>query len=209
MQHDIVSRDEWLAARQALLAEEKKLAELRTRTVERRRTLPWTKVEKAYAFDTLAGRQSLAELFDGRGRLIVYHFMFAPEWQDGCPGCSVLGNHLDGLDEPLARHDATFAAISRAPLDKIEDYRRRKGWRFKWVSSHPGDFNYDYQASFRPEEVGREVTYGFERCKIDRMDLPGTSVFARDALGEVFHTYSAYTNGGDMPLGLTYLNLLE
>src|SRR5262249_43105803 len=144
----------------------------------------------------------------GRSRLIVYHFMFAPEWQDGCPGCSVLGDHLDRIDEQLARHDATFTAISRASIEKIEDYRRRKGWRFKWASSHPSDFSYDFHAAFRAEQVGQEVVYGFENCKIDRMDLPGTSVFARNDAGEVFHTYSAYTNGGDMPLGLTYLSLL-
>jgi predicted dithiol-disulfide oxidoreductase (DUF899 family) len=209
MQHDIVSREDWLVARRALLAEEKKLADLRAQTIERRRTLPWTKVEKAYAFDTPAGRQTLAELFEGRSRLIVYHFMFAPEWQDGCPGCSLLGNHLDGIDGQLARHDATFTAISRAPLDRIEDYRRRKGWRFRWVSSHPSDFNYDYQASYRPEQVGQEVVYGFERTKIDREDVPGASVFARNnGTGEVFHAYSAYTNGGDMPLSLNYLSLV-
>jgi predicted dithiol-disulfide oxidoreductase (DUF899 family) len=204
----IVSRQEWLAARQALLVAEKKLAGARTAVVDQRRALPWTRVEKAYAFDTPAGPKTLTELFDGRSRLIVYHFMFAPEWQDGCPGCSMLGNHLDGLEGPLARQDAIFTAISRAPLEKIEDYRKRKGWRFRWVSSQPGDFNYDYQASFRTEQVGQEAVYGFETCRIDREDLPGTSVFARDAAGEVFHTYSAYTNGGDMPLSLTYLSLL-
>jgi predicted dithiol-disulfide oxidoreductase (DUF899 family) len=208
MEHAIVSREEWLAARRSLLAAEKELAQARAGVVDRRRALPWTRVEKAYAFDTLAGRQTLAELFDGRSRLIVYHFMFAPEWRDGCPGCSVLGSHLDGVEGQLARHDATFTAISRAPIDRIEDYRQRKGWRFRWVSSQPSDFNYDFQASFRPEQVGQEVVYGFETCKIDRMDLPGTSVFARNAAGEVFHTYSAYTNGGDMPLSVTYLSLL-
>jgi predicted dithiol-disulfide oxidoreductase (DUF899 family) len=208
MEHAIVSREEWLAARQALLAAEKKLAEARAAVVEQRHALPWRRVDKAYAFDTPAGRQTLAELFEGHGRLIVYHFMFAPEWQDGCPGCSVLGDHLDGIEGQLARHDATFTAISRAPIDRIEAYRQRKGWRFRWVSSQPSDFNYDYQASFRPEQVGQEVVYGFEKSRIDRMDLPGTSVFARNAAGEVFHTYSAYTNGGDMPLSLNYLGLL-
>ena len=209
MQHDIVSRTEWLAARTALLAAEKKLADARAIVVEQRRALPWTAVEKDYEFATPAGRQTLAELFDGRGRLIVYHFMFAPEWRDGCPGCSILGDHLDGMAEHLARHDATFAAISRAPIDRIEDYRHRKGWRFTWVSSQPCDFNYDYQVSFRSEEVGRKAVYGFEKCKIDRMDLPGTSVFARNPAGEVLHAYSAYTNGGDMPLSINYLGLLD
>jgi predicted dithiol-disulfide oxidoreductase (DUF899 family) len=208
MEHAIVSREKWLAARKELLAAEKKLAQARAGVVDQRRALPWTRIEKAYEFDTATGRQTLAQLFAGRGRLIVYHFMFAPEWQDGCPGCSMLGEHLDGLEGQLGRNDATFTAISRAPIEKIEDYRRRKGWRFRWVSSQPSDFNYDFQASFRPEQVGQEVVYGFESSKIDRMDLPGTSVFARNAAGEVFHTYSAYTNGGDMPLSLTYLSLL-
>ena len=176
--------------------------------VDQRRTLPWTRVEKEYAFDTPAGRQTLAELFDGRGRLIVYHFMFAPEWQNGCPDCSRLADHFDGMPEHLAHRDATFVAISRAPLGKIEAYRQSKGWRFRWVSSQPSDFNYDYQVSFRPEEVGREVIYGFEPCKIDRTELPGTSVFARNPAGEVFHAYSAYFNGGDMPLSLNYPALL-
>jgi predicted dithiol-disulfide oxidoreductase (DUF899 family) len=208
MDHEIVSREQWLTARQALLIREKELAEARARIIEQRRALPWTRVEKAYSFDTPAGRQTLAELFDGRSRLLVYHFMFAPEWRDGCPGCSFLADHLDGMAEHLARHDATFAAISRAPIDKIEDYRQRKGWRFRWVSSQPCDFNYDYQASFRPDQVGQEAIYGFEPNKIDRMDLPGTSVFARNPAGEVFHVYSAYTNGGDMPLSLNYPGLL-
>ena len=167
MQHDIVSREEWLAARTALLDAEKKLAEARSAVVEQRHALPWTRVEKKYEFDTPAGRQTLADLFKGRGRLIVYHFMFAPDWQEGCPDCSHLADHFDGMGEHLAHHDATFVAISRAPIGKIDGYRQRKGWRFKWVSSQSCDFNYDYQASFRPEEIGHEVVYGFERCKID------------------------------------------
>jgi predicted dithiol-disulfide oxidoreductase (DUF899 family) len=209
MQHEIVSREEWLAARTALLDAEKKLAETRATVVDQRRTLPWTRVEKEYEFDTPAGRRTLAGLFEGRGRLIVYHFMFAPEWQQGCPDCSRLADHFDGMHEHLDRRDATFAAISRAPLDKIEAYRRSKGWRFRWVSSQPSDFNFDYQVSFQPEEVGREVVYGYELCKIDRTELPGTSVFARTPVGQVFHAYSAYFNGGDMPLSLNYPALLE
>jgi predicted dithiol-disulfide oxidoreductase (DUF899 family) len=209
MQHEIVSREEWLAARTALLDAEKKLAAARAAVVDQRRTLPWTPVEKEYAFDTPAGRQTLAELFGGRGRLIVYHFMFAPEWQKGCPDCSRLADHFDGMPEHLAHRDATFAAISRAPLGKIEAYRRSKGWRFTWVSSQPCDFNYDYQVSFPAEKIARgEVVYGYERCKIDKTELPGTSVFARNMAGEVFHAYSAYFNGGDMPLSLNYPALL-
>jgi predicted dithiol-disulfide oxidoreductase (DUF899 family) len=208
MQHEIVSREEWLAARTALLAEEKKLAEVRASVVEQRRALPWTRVDKTYEFDTPVGRQTLADLFDGRSRLIVYHFMFAPEWQQGCPDCSRLADHFDGMHAHLAGRDAAFAAISRAPLARIETYRQSKGWHFRWVSSQPSDFNFDYQVSFQPEEVGREVVYGYEPCKIDRTELPGTSVFARNPAGEVFHAYSAYFNGGDMPLSLNYPALL-
>jgi len=209
MQHEIVSREEWLVARTALLEAEKKLAEARRAVVAQRRTLPWTPVGKAYAFDTPDGRQSLADLFEGRGRLIVYHFMFAPDWQQGCPDCSRLADNFDGMPAHLSRRDATFIAISRAPLAKIEAYRLSKGWRFKWASSAPCNFNYDYQVSFPAEAIaGGEVVYGYERCKVDKTELPGTSVFGRDAAGEVFHAYSAYFNGGDMPLALNYPDLL-
>jgi predicted dithiol-disulfide oxidoreductase (DUF899 family) len=135
--------------------------------------------------------------------------MFAPDWQQGCPDCSRLADHFDGMPAHLARRDATFAAISRAPLAKIEAYRQSKGWRFKWVSSAPSDFNYDYQVSFPAEAIARgKVVYGYERCKVDKAELPGTSVFGRNAAGEVFHAYSAYFNGGDMPLSINYPDLL-
>jgi predicted dithiol-disulfide oxidoreductase (DUF899 family) len=210
MQHDVVSRAEWLAARTNLLAAEKKLAEARAAVQAERRRMPWTRVDKDYVFDAPDGRRSLAELFEGRSKLLVYHFMFAPEWQDGCPGCSQGADHFDGMANHLPRLDASFTAISRAPIDRIESYRRRKGWRFKWVSARPCDFNYDYQVSFPPEAVEKgEGVYGYETTKIDRADLPGTSLFARNQAGEVFHVYSAYTNGGDMPLSANYVELLR
>ena len=210
MQHDIVSREKWLAARLNLLTAEKKLVEARASVQRERRKMPWTPVEKSYVFDTPGGQQSLAELFEGRSKLLVYHFMFAPEWQDGCPGCSQGADHFDGMERHLPQLDATFTAISRAPIARIEDYRKRKGWRFKWVSAAPSDFNYDYQVSFPPETVEKgEGIYGFEQSRIDRADLPGTSVFARDEAGKVFHVYSAYGNGGDMPLSPHYPELLR
>ena len=209
MQNDIVSREEWLAARTALLAAEKKLAEARALAVEQRRGLPWTRVDKAYGFDTPSGRQALGDLFEGRGRLIVYHFMFAPEWQQGCKYCSHLADYFDRIEGHLAECDATFTAISRAPLAKIEAYRQLRGWRFKWASSQPSDFNADYQVSFAAEEVARgEVFHGYERRKVDRTEFAGTSVFTRSPAGEVFHAYSAYDSGGDMPLSVNYRDLL-
>ena len=210
MEHDIVSREDWLLARLNLLTAEKKLVEARAAVQAERRRLPWTRIDKSYVFDTPTGRQSLAELFEGRPKLLVYHFMFAPEWQDGCPGCSQGADHFDGMERHLPRLDATFTAISRAPIERIEDYRKRRGWRFKWVSAAPSDFNYDFQVSFPAEAVEKgEGVYGFEQTTIDRADLPGTSVFARNEAGEVFHVYSAYTNGGDMPLAAHYGELLR
>lgn len=206
---EIVSHEKWVAARKALLAAEKKLAEARAGVIEQRRALPWTRVEKAYEFDTPTGRRTLSDLFEGRSRLIVYHFMFAPEWRQGCPDCSRLADHFDGMQEHLPPRDATFVAISRAPLDRIESYRQHRGWRFTWVSSQASDFNYDYQVSYRPDQVGHEAIHGYEPCQIDRADLPGTSVFARNSAGEIFHIYSAYFNGGDMPLSLNYAALAE
>lgn len=210
MEREIVSREAWLAARTSLLAAEKQLAAARAAVQAERRKLPWNRVDKSYLFDTPTGRQTLGDLFEGHGRLLVYHFMFAPEWQDGCPGCSLAADHFDGMERHLPRFNAAFAAISRAPISRIEDYRKRRGWRFKWVSAEPSDFNYDYQVSFPPEAVDKgEGIYGFELAKIDRADLPGTSVFARNEAGEVFHVYSAYTNGGDMALSIHYPELLR
>ncbi|GAB4192952.1 MAG: thioredoxin family protein [Thalassobaculales bacterium] len=198
----IASRQEWLAARKALLAREKELTRLEDELAAARRALPWVKVEKDYAFDTPQGRRSLAELFDGRSQLMVYHFMFGPDWQQGCPGCSFLADHIDGANLHLAHHDVTLLAASRAPLERIEAYRRRMGWRFSWVSSLGSDFNYDFGVSFTPEQrAAGEVVYNYAPSSADMDELPGLSVFAKAADGAVFHTYSTYGRGPERAIG--------
>lgn len=203
MQPKIVSREEWLEERRALLAEEKELTRRLDALNERRRTLPWVKVEKDYVFDTPSGKRTLAELFDGRSQLVTYHFMFAPEWEAGCLGCSFFADHFDGPNRHLVHHDVTLVAVSRAPLDKLEAYKRRMGWRFPWVSSGRSDFNYDFHASFTEAQLAAgKVFYNFEETDAGGMtDLPGISVFYKDEDGTVFHTYSAYARGDERGLG--------
>lgn len=201
-QHRIVSRDEWLAQRKALLAKEKELTRLRDRLSAERRELPWVKVEKSYLFDTPQGRKSLSDLFEGRSQLFVYHFMFAPGWEEGCTGCSFAADHFDGAVVHLEHHDVTVVAVSRAPLAKLEAYRKRMGWRFSWVSSAGSDFNYDYHVSFTKEELAKgKVFYNFETTDASIEELPGASVFYKDEKGDVFHTYSGYGRGGEELLG--------
>src|SRR5262249_28463305 len=151
----IVSRAEWLAARKKLLAREKQHTRERDAIAAERRSLPWGRGEKQYVFDSPGGKKTLADLFEGRSQLIVYHFMFGPDWQEGCPSCSFIMDHTDGALVHLAQRDVSFAAISRAPLSKIEAFKKRMGWRFPWVSSHGTDFNYDYRVSFTQEEIAK------------------------------------------------------
>jgi predicted dithiol-disulfide oxidoreductase (DUF899 family) len=204
------SKDEWLAARKKLLAKEKELTHLRDALSVERRALPWLRVEKEYLFDTPAGRKSLADLFDGRSQLAIYHFMFAPEWDEGCKSCSFWAESFDHIPVHLAHRDVTFLAISRAPLEKLQGYARRFGWTFPWVSSAPSDFNYDFNVSFRPEELeSHKAVYNFEPARYLRSDLPGVSVFAKDKSGAVFQTYSAYSRGIDaLNVAYQYLDLV-
>jgi len=207
--HPVVSREEWLVARRALLAREKEATRQRDRLNAERLALPWVKVEKAYAFETPAGRRTLAELFDGRGQLMVYHFMLGPDWSAGCPGCSFLADHLDGALPHLEHHDVTLTAVSRAPLPKIEAYQRRMGWRFPWVSAFDSDFNHDFHVSFTPQELaGESVTYNFAEIPPSRAhdELPGLSAFIKDEAGTVYHTYSSYARGPEELIG-TYMIL--
>jgi predicted dithiol-disulfide oxidoreductase (DUF899 family) len=201
MQHKVVSHDEWIAARKAHLANEKALTKARDQLSAERRALPWVKVEKDYVFDTPEGKKGLADLFDGRSQLIVYHFMLGPDWGEGCPSCSYLADHFDGAGLHLAQRDVTLLAVSRAPFPEIEAYKRRMGWRFNWVSSYGIDFNYDFHVSFRPEETEGDVYYNYEMRGFEADELPGLSVFTKDASGAIFHTYSAYARGLDILIG--------
>jgi predicted dithiol-disulfide oxidoreductase (DUF899 family) len=191
----VASREEWLVARKRLLAKEKQLTRERESLAAERRQLPWVKVEENYVFDSPEGRVTLAELFDGKSQLIVYHFMFGPEWQEGCPSCSFLMDHTDGMLPHLARRDVAFAAVSRAPIAKIEAFRKRMGWKFRWVSSNDNHFNRDYQVSFTKEEVAKgAVSYNFTIGGFPSVEAPGISVFCQQG-SDIFHSYSTFARG--------------
>ncbi|MGE0238895.1 MAG: DUF899 domain-containing protein [Parvibaculaceae bacterium] len=206
--HRVVSRDEWIAERKALLARERELTHLRDAIASERRALPWVRIDKDYVFAAPAGRRTLAELFDGRRQLLVQHFMLGPGWEEGCPSCSYMADHSDGMNVHLANRDVTLVAVSRAPLAEIERFRRRMGWRFTWVSSHGSDFNYDFGVSFTPDEVAKgDVGYNYGTSSHSYEELPGISVFAKDGAGAVFHSYSTYARGVEVMMG-TY-NMLD
>jgi predicted dithiol-disulfide oxidoreductase (DUF899 family) len=200
--HKIVSRDEWIAARKAYLAEEKAFTRARDALSKKRRELPWEKVDKNYVFDGPNGKQSLADLFGGKSQLIVYHFMLGPGWEAGCPSCSLLADHFDGAVVHLAQRDVTFAVVSRAPLAEIEKFKRRMGWQFKWVSSFGSGFNFDYHVSATPEEkASGNAMYNYEISEFPSDERPGASAFFKNASGEIFHTYSTYGRGLDILIG--------
>jgi predicted dithiol-disulfide oxidoreductase (DUF899 family) len=200
--HSVVSGDRWIAERRKLLAREKELTRLRDAIARERRALPWVRIEKDYAFDGPEGRRTLAELFEGRRQLLVQHFMFAPGWEQGCPSCSFMADHVDGMNVHLAHRDVTFVAVSRAPLAEIERFRRRMGWRFKWVSSHGSDFNRDFGVTFTPQEVAQgKLNYNYGEWPFASEEWPGISVFYKDDTGNVFHTYSTYGRGVEVMMG--------
>jgi predicted dithiol-disulfide oxidoreductase (DUF899 family) len=207
--HEVVSREKWTEARKALLAREKEFTKQRDEISRRRRELPWVKVEENYVFDGPRGKESLAELFDGRSQLIIYHFMFGPGWGEGCKSCSFVADHIDGSVVHLAHRDVTLVVVSRAPLPEIEAFKKRMGWRFKWVSSYDSDFNFDYHVSFTKDEMAQgKVYYNYGMGEFPSDEGPGASVFYKDKSGEVFHTYSAYARGLDILLGAyNYLDL--
>jgi predicted dithiol-disulfide oxidoreductase (DUF899 family) len=211
-QHKVVSREEWLQARRTLLAKEKECMRLGDDLASQQRSLPWVKVEKQYVFDSPSHSLTLTELFDGRSQLFIKHFMMRPGAQDQCVGCSLEVDHLEGLLEHLENHDVTYVAVARAPIEEIEAVRRRMGWRFRWVSSYHSDFNYDFNVSFTAEQVasGRAV-YNFKQAPgwaVDVGDLSGDSVFYKDELGQIFHTYSTFGRGGEQFLGIySYLDV--
>jgi predicted dithiol-disulfide oxidoreductase (DUF899 family) len=205
--HPIVSREAWLPLRKELLGKEKELTRLRDQLNAERRGLPWVRVEKNYVFDTPGGKVSLRQLFAGRSQLVIYHFMFGSDWQEGCPSCSFVSDHIDGALEHLAARDVTITMVSRAPLAKIEAFKKRMGWRFAWVSSYGSDFNADFQVSFTKEEMAHgKVNYNYTMQEFPSEEAPGLSVFHQDANGDVFHTYSTYGRGLEQLLG-TYMIL--
>lgn len=200
--HPVVSRDEWLRARKEFLAKEKEFTRLRDELSAERRALPWVKVEKNYVFQGPDGPASLADLFGDKSQLVVYHFMFGPDWEEGCKNCSFCADNYDGATVHLAHRDVSFVAVSRGALDKLQAYRKRMGWRFPWVSSAGSDFNFDFHVSFTPDAMAKgEVYYNYRTTKFPSEEAPGLSAFYKNAAGEIFHTYSCYARGLDMLLG--------
>ena len=200
--HAIETREKWLEARLDLLAAEKDLSRRSDQVAELRRKLPWVRVDKAYVFDGPNGKVTLADLFGSRRQLLVQHFMLAPGWEQGCKSCSYMADHTDGMTVHLAQRGVSFVAISRAPLAEIERFRRRMGWRFKWVSSNSNSFNYDFHVSFTPEQVATgRIAYNYGTSPHTSEELPGVSVFAKDDAGDVFHTYSTYGRGVEVMMG--------
>lgn len=206
-QHHVVSREQWMATHKAHLIEEKRITQLRDELANKRRELPWVKVDKHYSFNGPNGQESLAELFDGRSQLIVKHFMFGPGWKDGCVGCSFECDHIDSALVHLNHHDVSVVAVSRAPLAEFEPFHKRMGWKFKWVSSSENDFNFDYHVSFTPaDKAAGKVFYNFAESDYQIDELSGFSFFYKNEAGEVFHTFSAYGRGAEELMG-TYVLL--
>lgn len=197
--HPVVSHKEWLAARTAFLEKEKEFTQLRDEVSQKRRELPWEAVTKAYVFEGPNGKQTLAELFDGRSQLIVYHFMFDPSWDAGCPHCSFWADSFNANIVHMNHRDAAMVAVSHAPYSKLAAYEKRMGWNFKWVSAYENDFNFDYNVSFTPEELAKkQAFYNFKMQNQGPSEREGVSVFFKDENGGVFHTYSAYARGIDL-----------
>jgi predicted dithiol-disulfide oxidoreductase (DUF899 family) len=200
--HVTVSRDKWLEARRDLLAAEKDLMRRSDQVAQLRRQLPWVKVDKEYVFEGPGGRQTHADLFDGRRQLLVQHFMLKPGAKQGCPSCSYMADHTDGMLPHLAHRDVTFIAISRAPFAEIERFRQRMGWKFKWLSSYGTSFNYDFRVSFTPEEIAKgKIDYNYGGWPLVGEEWPGVSAFYKDEAGDVYHTYSTYGRGVEVMMG--------
>ncbi len=196
MTHQIVSRQEWLEARKAFLEKEKAFTKAREDLARERRELPWVRIDKVYSFEGIEGPLTLADLFGKHDQLIVQHFMFGPDWHEGCPSCSFWADNFNGIDGHLAQRDTSFVLVSRAPLAKLEAYRKRMGWTLRWVSSLGNDFNFDYGVSFKPGE--QDIKYNFETIKPHGEESPGLSAFRRGDDGAIYHTYSTYARGLDV-----------
>ena len=200
--HTVVSHEEWEAARKKLLEKEKEFSKLREELTKLRQALPWEKVEKEYTFDGPRGKETLADLFDGKSQLIVYHFMFDPEWTEGCKSCSIIADHYNPSIIHLNHRDVAMVTVSRAPLEKLEAYKKRMGWSFKWVSSFASDFNFDYHVSFTPEQAEKgETYYNYRIEKSAGGERRGISVFYKSENGGIFHTYSAFSRGLENLIG--------
>ena len=207
-EHKVVTQKDWLSARKRLLVKEKRFSKARDQLNRERRALPWVKVEKEYLFDSPEGKVRLAELFDRKSQLVVYHFMFGPDWDEGCPHCSFWADHYDGVNHHLGQRDTTLVVVSRAPLRKIQAFKKRMGWRFRWVSSNQTDFNFDFYVSFTPQQIRTgKLFYNYENLEMDMDEREGVSAFYRDSRGQVYHTYSSYARGIDL-LNTTY-NFLD
>jgi predicted dithiol-disulfide oxidoreductase (DUF899 family) len=197
--HKVVSNAEWLDARKAFLAKEKELTRMRDELSRQRMELPWERVEKNYIFDGPNGKETLADLFGGKSQLLIYHFMFGPGWEQGCQSCSLISDNIDGSLVHLAERDVTLMAVSRATVPEIEAFKKRMGWKFKWVSSNANDFNWDYHVSFSQEDTEKgTMYYNYEVSPFPSTEGPGVSAFYKDENGEVFHTYSTFARGGDI-----------
>jgi predicted dithiol-disulfide oxidoreductase (DUF899 family) len=200
--HPVVSDARWIDARRLLLVREKELTRLHDQIASERRAMPWRRISKDYVFDSRDGRRSLAELFGSRGQLMVQHFMFGPGWEQGCPSCSFMADHTDGMTLHLAHRDVAFVAMSRAPLPDILRFRERMGWKFDWVSSYGTDFNHDFGVSFTPQELATgAVEYNYRKGDFPAEEAPGISVFCKDDAGQVFHTYSTFGRGVEVMMG--------
>jgi len=200
--HNVVSQDEWISAGNALLKKEKEFTKARDAMSAARRELPWLKVETNYVFEGPDGPVSLSDLFNGSSQLIVYHFMYEPGWDEGCPGCSFVCDHVDGARQHFEHHDVAFVAVSRAPLAEFQAFSKRMGWTFRWVSSNQNNFNYDFGVSYHREDLDKgPVLHNFIMQKLKSEDQPGLTVFTKDAEGNIYRTYSTYERGLDLLVG--------
>ena len=200
--HAVVSQSEWISAGNALLKKEKEFTKARDAMSAARRDLPWVKVETNYVFEGSEGPISLSDLFNGNNQLIVYHFMYEPGWDEGCPGCSFVCDHIDGARQHFEHHDVAFAAVSRAPLAEFQAFKKRMGWTFRWVSSNSNNFNYDFGVSYHLEDLDSgPVLHNFVMQKLNSEDQPGLTVFTKDAEGNIYRTYSTYERGLDLLCG--------
>jgi predicted dithiol-disulfide oxidoreductase (DUF899 family) len=198
----VVSQAEWIAARKELLAKEKNLTRQRDALAEERSKLPWVKVDKNYAFDTVSGKKTLADLFGGKSQLVIYHFMLGPDWEQGCPSCSLITDQMDPMAIHLAQRDVRLVLVSHAPLAKIGEFKKRMGWKLPWASSFGSDFNFDYEVSVKKENAGKESIYNYALTKFPSEERPGMSIFYKNANGEVFHTFSIYGRGLEDFMGI-------